>query len=62
MENIGTGHWIFAGVFAIVFIIIMIYAYRQDLKKIGFHYRHIWILLVVILVIYFAIFYLNRLT
>jgi hypothetical protein len=33
MEYIGTGHWIFALVFAFVFVFGMIYAYREDIKK-----------------------------
>ncbi len=31
--NVTKGHWIFAGVFAIVFVAGMIYAYREDIKK-----------------------------
>jgi cytochrome bd-type quinol oxidase subunit 1 len=31
--NVTKGHWIFAGVFAIVFVVGMIYAYREDIKK-----------------------------
>jgi hypothetical protein len=31
--DIGPNHWIFAGVFATVFIVGIIYAYRQDIAK-----------------------------
>ncbi|HAP69415.1 MAG TPA: hypothetical protein DCR04_06765 [Flavobacteriales bacterium] len=33
MESVTTGHWIFAGVFSLVFIIGIIYAYKDDIKK-----------------------------
>ncbi len=60
MGNIGTGHWIFAGVFVVVFIAIITAAYRKDFKKVGVHYRHVWIILLIILILYFSIFYLNK--
>lgn len=31
--NITGGHWIFAGVFAVVFVVGMVYAYREDIRK-----------------------------
>jgi len=31
--DVTTGHWIFAGVFAVAFIIGIIYAYKDDIKK-----------------------------
>jgi len=31
--NVTKGHWIFAGVFAVVFVLGMVYAYREDIKK-----------------------------
>lgn len=30
MENITTGHWIFAAIFAVAFVIYLIWAYRKD--------------------------------
>ena len=33
MESVTTGHWVFAGVFAVVFVVGIIYAYRDDIKK-----------------------------
>jgi len=62
MSGVGTGHFIFAGIFVIVFISGIIFAYRKDLKSISPHYRRVWLIIVGILVIYFTIFFLNRLT
>lgn len=31
--DIGPGHWVFAGLFALVFLTGIIYAYRDDLKR-----------------------------
>jgi len=31
--NVTPGHWVFAGVFTVVFIIGIGYAYRNDLKQ-----------------------------
>ncbi len=31
--DIGPNHWIFAGVFATVFVIGIVFAYRQDIAK-----------------------------
>jgi len=39
MENITTGHWIFAGFFAIAFLSYLIYSYRKDLKLHNVHYK-----------------------
>jgi cytochrome bd-type quinol oxidase subunit 1 len=33
METIGAGHWIFAGVFALAFVVGLVYAYREDIRK-----------------------------
>ncbi|MCF8463699.1 MAG: hypothetical protein K9G41_02570 [Flavobacteriales bacterium] len=33
MESVTTGHWIFAGVFAAAFVIGIIYAYKDDIKR-----------------------------
>ena len=39
MENVGPGHWIFAMVFAVVFVGAMIYAYREDIKKSPWYFK-----------------------
>jgi len=33
MENVTPGHWIFAGVFTVLFVIGIIYAYKDDIRK-----------------------------
>ncbi len=33
MENVTTGHWVFAGVFAAVFVIGIVFAYKDDIRK-----------------------------
>lgn len=62
MKNITQGHLIFAAVFVLVFLIGITYAYRKDLKRVGKQYRKVWLIILMILVIYFAIFFLNRIT
>ena len=62
MSNVGTGHFVFAGLFVVVFLGAMVYAYRKDLKSIGRHYRKVWLIILGILVIYFTIFFFNRLS
>jgi len=62
MENITTGHWIFAGLFVCAFVVAMAYAYRKDLSRIKPHYKRIWLIFIAIIVIYFIIFGLNRIT
>jgi len=62
MTNIGTGHLIFAGVFVLAFIIFMVISYRKDLAKTRVHYRRIWAILILAVVVYFTIFFLNKYT
>jgi len=62
MENITSGHWVFAVVFVVVFTIAIAISYRKDLSKIKIHYQRIWLLFVAMIVIYFIIFGLNRFT
>jgi uncharacterized membrane protein len=62
MTNVGTGHFIFAGIFVIVFLGAMIYAYRKDLSKVKIHYKRVWMIILLALIIYFSIFFLNRVT
>ena len=41
-----TGQWIFAGIFVVAFVIVMIYSYRKDKKLHRKHYKgSLWILL-----------------
>jgi hypothetical protein len=62
MENITTGHWVFAVLFIVAFATITIIAYRKDLARIKPHYKRIWLLFIVMIIIYFIIFGLNRIT
>lgn len=62
MENITTGHWIFASLFVIAFTTGIVIAYRRDLARIKPHYKRIWLIFIAIIVIYFIIFGLNRIT
>ncbi|MDZ7849171.1 MAG: hypothetical protein U5L96_21975 [Owenweeksia sp.] len=58
MENITTGHWIFAGVFMLLFIVYLVWSYRKDLKLHKQHYSgalYILVGLVVLLFLYYAL-------
>ena len=47
-----TGQWIFVILFVVTFVIVMVYAYRKDLKLHKRHYRgSIWVLVALILFI-----------
>ena len=41
MENITTGHWIFAGIFYIFFFSLLIIAYKKDNAKYAKYYKGI---------------------
>lgn len=58
MENIGKGHWIFAGFFVVIFVAAMVFAYRRDLKFLTDRYRGVGLILLGIIVIYLIIYYL----
>jgi cytochrome bd-type quinol oxidase subunit 1 len=62
MENITSGHWVFAGVFVVAFVTAMAFAYRKDLTRLKPHYKKIWLLFIAMIIIYFIIFGLNRIT
>lgn len=59
MENVTTGHWIFAGVFMTAFIIYLIYSYRKDLKLHKVHYSGSMYVLAAI-VIFLFLFYVIK--
>ena len=62
MENITTGHWIFAGVFAISFLIYLFISYRKDLALHNIHYRSGGIQVALLIVItLFVLFVFKRL-
>lgn len=60
MEGVTRGHWIFAALALVTFAIVMVFAYRRDLKKIRVHYRGAWMIVLGIAIIYFLILMLNR--
>lgn len=61
MENIGTGHWIFAGVFMLFFVGFLVWSYRKDLKLHKLHYSGSMYVLVGIIVILFLFYIFKRL-
>ncbi|CAI8158072.1 MAG: Uncharacterised protein [Flavobacteriales bacterium UBA4585] len=62
MENITTGHWIFAGIFAIAFLIYLFISYRRDLQLHKIHYKSggIQVLLLIVITL-FVLFVFKRL-
>ncbi|MDG1534946.1 MAG: hypothetical protein P8Q38_04170 [Schleiferiaceae bacterium] len=62
MENITTGHWIFAGIFAISFLIYLFISYRKDLQLHKIHYKSSGIQVMLLIVItLFVLFVFKRL-
>ena len=60
MENITTGHWIFAGVFLLIFIIYLVWGYRKDMKLHKLHYGKSYYVLAAIIVILFVFYVLKQ--
>lgn len=56
MENVTQGHWIFAAIFAVVFIISMVIAYRKDAKTHKVHYKGFYLFVAVIIIAIFLLF------
>ena len=46
-----SGQKIFALIFAIVFVVAMIWTYRTDLKLHKTHYKNVWVILISVLVV-----------
>jgi len=62
MENITTGHWIFAGIFAISFLIYLFISYRKDMQLHKIHYKSSGIQVMLLIVItLFVLFVFKRL-
>lgn len=61
MENITTGHWIFAGVFMILFMGYLVWSYRKDMKIHKTHYGGVLYLLAGLVVVLFLIYVFKRL-
>jgi len=62
MENITTGHWVFAGIFTIAFLTYLFFSYRQELKLHKVHYKSggIQVLLLIVITL-FVLFVFKRL-
>tara|TARA_B110000467_G_scaffold147131_1_gene151919 strand:- start:241 stop:432 length:192 start_codon:yes stop_codon:yes gene_type:complete len=56
MENITTGHWIFAAVFAFVFIIGITMAYLKDAKIHKIHYKGFYVFFAALIIFIFLVF------
>ncbi|TAL58434.1 MAG: hypothetical protein EPN85_11635 [Bacteroidetes bacterium] len=56
------GQKIFALIFIISFVVMLIMAYRSDLKMIKIHYKNVWVTLVSIAIILALLVYLVKLT
>jgi hypothetical protein len=61
MENITTGHWIFAGIFMLAFVGYLIWSYRKDLKLHKIHYNGSFYVLIGIILILFLFYIFKRL-
>lgn len=60
MENITTGHWIFAAVFLGLFIVYLVWSYRKDLGLHRIHYRGAQYVLLGLITALFLIFIFKR--
>ena len=56
MENITQGHWIFAGLFAIVFIFGIGAAYIKDAKIHKIHYKGFYVFFAALIICVFLLF------
>lgn len=56
------GQKIFALIFIVSFIIMLILAYRSDAKNIRLHYKNVWIVLISIALILGALVFLVKMT
>jgi hypothetical protein len=61
MENITTGHWIFAGVFMTFFVGYLLWGYRKDLKMHKLQYRGSSYVLMGIILVLFLFYVFGRL-
>ncbi len=60
MDNIGTGHWNFAGPFAFGFLGFLIWSYRSDRSTHEMHYRGAYRYLLGIFVLLMVIYIFKR--
>jgi cytochrome c biogenesis factor len=56
MENITQGHWIFAGIFALLFVVGIAWAYKSDAKTHKVHYKGFYLFFAAIIICVFLLF------
>ncbi len=56
MENVTQGHWIFAAIFAVVFIIGITGAYLKDAKIHKIHYKGFYLFFAALIIGIFLLF------
>jgi hypothetical protein len=61
LENITTGHWIFAGFFTVAFLGFLFWSYRKDAKTHDIHYGSNLKLILAGVVVLFVIYIFKRL-
>ena len=60
MDNITTGHWIFAGLFMIAFVAYLIWSYRKDARVHKMYYGKGARILLGLVVIIFVLFIVKQ--
>lgn len=49
--NVGKGHWIFALIFFIAFVVYMIWAYRKDKSVSRFHFNGSYLIIIFMILV-----------
>ena len=60
MDNITSGHWIFAGLFALVFVGVLVWSYRRDSSSHKPHYSGTIQIVLALMVALFLLFIFKR--
>ena len=60
MDNITSGHWIFAGVFMVAFLGFLVWSYRKDLPTLKLHYPRVMYFITALIVVFFLLFIFRR--
>jgi hypothetical protein len=60
MTNVGTGHWIFAGIFAIVFVGALVWSYSKDKRITQIYYNKSLLFTLSIIVALFLMFVFRK--
>ncbi len=61
MENITTGHWIFAAIFMVAFVSFLVWSYRKDSAMHKLYYGKGARVLLVVVVVIFVLFIVKQL-